>query len=134
MRIVLASPHDSFRRALRLLLQFKSGFDVVGEAKDGQELVSEINNSNPDLVLLDDHIIDQPDVELTAILHNLDPLLSVIVFSENTARAQAALNTGATAFVLKGETPNRLFVAIENIRLKDKDEQRTHYHDFFQPG
>jgi len=134
MRIVLASGNDSFRRALRLLLQFRPGFDVVGEANDQRELVGEIDRGDPELVLLDEDINELPFAELIATLHKLDASPAVIVFSENMAKAEAAMNAGASGFVLKGDPPNRLYVTLENIRLKDGDEKRADYHDFFQSG
>ena len=128
MRIVLASHHGSFRRALKLLLQDKHGYDIVGEAKNGRELISKIERSDPELVLLDGDINDQPFTELIATLHNLDASLVTVVFCENRTKAEIALNAGASGFVLKGDPPKALFVAIENIRQKDGDEERTHYH------
>jgi DNA-binding NarL/FixJ family response regulator len=128
MRIVLASHNSSFRRALKILLQGRHGYDIVGEAKNGRELISEIERRDPELVLLDEDIIDQPFAELIATLHSLDASLDVIVFSENRTKTEMAMNAGASSFVLKGGPPNMLFIAIENIRLKDTYEERTHYH------
>ena len=51
--IVLADDHTLFRNGLRTLLSGIEGFNVVGEASDGLELLSLLEKMTPDVILLD---------------------------------------------------------------------------------
>jgi CheY-like chemotaxis protein len=53
MRVLLADDEMNVRSALRLLLEQESGISVAGEVTNYTELVSQVKNINPDLVLLD---------------------------------------------------------------------------------
>jgi DNA-binding NarL/FixJ family response regulator len=51
-RILIVDDHEPFRSAVRLLLE-KGGFDVVGEAEDGEAALEAVRRLRPDIVLLD---------------------------------------------------------------------------------
>lgn len=51
--IVLVDDHTLFRNGLRTLLSGIEGFNVVGEASDGLELLSLLEKMTPDVILLD---------------------------------------------------------------------------------
>jgi len=51
-RVLIVDDHGAFRAAARLLLE-RGGFEVVGEAADGEEAVEAVARLRPDVVLLD---------------------------------------------------------------------------------
>ena len=53
IRILIADDHPLFRDGLRRLLQAEPGFEVVGEASDGDVLVDLARKTKPDIILLD---------------------------------------------------------------------------------
>ena len=53
IRIFLCDDHDLVREGLRALLEKESGFEVVGEAGDGQEAIQAVSRLEPDVVLMD---------------------------------------------------------------------------------
>ncbi len=53
IRIVIVDDHKLFREALRLLLDSRSDFAVVGEARSAAELLPLVERERPDIVLLD---------------------------------------------------------------------------------
>lgn len=53
VRVVLADDHPMFRFGLRAILEAAEDIEVVGEAKDGQELVALVEKERPDVVLTD---------------------------------------------------------------------------------
>ena len=72
-RILLADDHVLVRQALRLLLE-KEGFEVVGEAADGESAVREVQLLQPDVVQVANTQVDNSrtvTIELDANSHNL---------------------------------------------------------------
>ena len=53
IRIVLADDHPIVRDGLRKLLSLEEDIEVVGEASDGREVVQVIQETNPDILILD---------------------------------------------------------------------------------
>ena len=53
VRIFLADDHTLVRQGLRRILESHPGWEVVGEAADGQEAVRQVLDLKPDLVIMD---------------------------------------------------------------------------------
>jgi DNA-binding NarL/FixJ family response regulator len=58
-RLLIVDDHDGFRSIARAMLE-REGFDVVGEAADGQGAVTAVSELHPGIVLLDVHL---PDID-----------------------------------------------------------------------
>lgn len=104
IRVVLADDSPTVRRILRAALPPSSGFDVVGEASDGEETVALVARLRPDVVTLD---LEMPRVGGLAALAEImrstpTPVLVVSgVSREAAAETFRALELGAIDFVLK---------------------------------
>ena len=90
-----------------------SGYEVVGEAGDGQEAVELVDELQPDLVVMD---IKMPRMDgITAAKHMAEkriPVVLLTAFSQKELFEQAA-QVGAMAYVVKPFNPNDLLPAIE---------------------
>ena len=51
--MLIVDDHPIVRKGIRALLAEADGFEVVGEAGDGQEAVLRVEESNPDVILMD---------------------------------------------------------------------------------
>ena len=66
--IVIADDHPIIRDGLRVLLSREEDFDVVGEASDGREVLDRLQESDPDILLLD---LDMPRMDGLNVLQEL---------------------------------------------------------------
>jgi DNA-binding NarL/FixJ family response regulator len=65
--VLIVDDHPSFRATARLLLEVE-GYDVVGEAQDGEAAIEAAARLSPDLVLLD---VNLPDIDGFAVASRL---------------------------------------------------------------
>jgi DNA-binding NarL/FixJ family response regulator len=134
MRILIADDQPKVRLGLRVLLERLSGFEVVGEAVDAEELLAQAEQDCPDVVLLDWELpgmagvgrsasrrsepaahgepVETPGRGLLSALRRVCPDVAVIALSGWPEARQAALAAGAEAFVSKGDSPERLLAAV----------------------
>jgi DNA-binding NarL/FixJ family response regulator len=111
-RILLADDEAKVRSALRLLLEQQPGVEVLGEAVDSTGVIDWVKAACPDAILLDWEL---PGLPVTALLPVLDfhcPNLQVIALSGRPEVRRSALDAGVTAFVSKGDPPERLLAAV----------------------
>jgi DNA-binding NarL/FixJ family response regulator len=112
MRILIADDQAKVRFALRVLLERQSGLKVIGEAANGEDLLSQAKDLQPDLVLLAWELPGICCSELASALRQACPGLTVIALSGRPEAHGAALAAGVDTFVSKGDPPERLLAAI----------------------
>jgi response regulator NasT len=101
-----------------------SGFDVVGEAGDGQEAVELATDLKPDLVVMDIKMARMDGITAAKHLAEIKiPVVLLTAFAQKELFEQAA-EVGAMAYVLKPFNPNDLLPAIE-IALHRNSELRA---------
>lgn len=112
MRILLADGSSKVRFALRVLLEQHSDLIVVSEIDDAENLLSQIQVSYPDVVLLD---WDLPNLDRQEFLQHLrqrNPHLKVVALSGDPDARQSSLEVGVDSFVAKSDPPDRLLSVI----------------------
>ncbi len=108
-RILLVDDHPLTRSALAGLLT-QHGFEVVGEASDGEEAVEAAARLAPDLILLD---LSMPGLDgLNALprLREAAPKCEVVVLTASGTEENllGAIRGGAAGYLLKSEPPERI--------------------------
>jgi DNA-binding NarL/FixJ family response regulator len=108
-RILLVDDHPLTRSALAGLLT-QHGFDVVGEAADGEEAVEAAARLEPDLILLD---LSMPGLDGLSALPRLRaaaPHCEVVVLTASGTEENllGAIRGGAAGYLLKSEPPERI--------------------------
>ena len=107
-RVYLADAKLEERSALRLLL-LDLNMDIVGEAVDWPTTFAEVPISRADILLVEwDLLPIAPSAALEELRMVCPTALVIVLISHQKARQQAALSTGADAFISKGETPERV--------------------------
>lgn len=115
MKICVADGQSRVRHGLRVLLEQQPGWKVIGEAADTQELLEQVRNNCPDLVLFDWGLPGIPATELLSCLRKLCPALRVILMSGRHELRQTTIEAGADAFASKTESPERLVTLIREF-------------------
>jgi DNA-binding NarL/FixJ family response regulator len=111
--VLIVDDHADFRASARGLLE-ADGFDVVGEAADGKQAISEVERLRPDVVLLD---VQLPDVDGFAIAERLAAQGSgaaVVLISSREAAAYGPRLQAAAAkgFIAKRELSGEALAAL----------------------
>ncbi|MBI5117268.1 response regulator transcription factor [Candidatus Poribacteria bacterium] len=116
--IVLADDHAIFRHGLRRILAEDADLEVIGEAKDGLELLTLLNKLSPDLVILD---ISMPNLGGIEAIHRIkamrpDVKILMLTMYDRKEYLYEAITAGADGFSLKQGADKDLFNAIAAIR------------------
>src|SRR5438270_5778818 len=91
VRLLIVDDRPRTRRAVRALLAAHAGFDVVGEASDGEQALERVAELRPELVLLDVRMPRLDGIAATAEIKTRWPGIRVVVHSLATERQQDAL-------------------------------------------
>ena len=112
--IVLADDHRVVRSGLRLLLQGEPGMHVVGETGDVPGALKMVAARRPDVLVLDLNMPGPPSLpaipEIKAVSENTRVV--VLTMQDDPAFAREALQTGASAYVLKEAADEELVRAV----------------------
>jgi len=121
MRLVIADDHGVVRSGLRLLLDRQAGMEVVGEAADGAEAVSETVAHRPDLAILDVAMPRLTGLQATREIKRLAPGVDVLILSmhDDERYLFEALKAGAGGYVLKQKADRELVDAVRAIGRGD---------------
>ncbi len=119
-RVVLADDHAMFRQDLNRILMSGSDLDVVGEARDGTQLIEILSLIEPaaDMAIVDITLRDIGGIKATATIKHFYPAIKVLIISTHREiqYVQEALSSGADGYLLKEYLDAELFPAIEHIR------------------
>lgn len=121
-RVFLADSQSDERLAFRLLLQ-ELNMQVVGEASDWATTLSQAPSTNPDMLMVDwELVVNGTDANLEKLRLACPTAVVIVLISHLSAREQAALSSGADAFISKDETSEwvaeRLRETVASIQLK----------------
>jgi DNA-binding NarL/FixJ family response regulator len=107
--VVVIDDTIDIRAIMRIGLE-RAGLSVVGEAADAMRGVEEVRATRPDIVLLDLHMPEMGGIEALPLLLEASPQSRVVVYSAiaATRMTDAALDAGATGYIVKGVSTARI--------------------------
>jgi len=121
LRILIVDDHEVVRRGLHALLGTQAGWEVVGEAANGPDAVKQVNQINPDVVIMDITMPVMSGLDATRLIMETAPQTKVLIFTmhDSEQMMQTALEAGARGYVLKSNAASDLVAAIKAL---SKDE------------
>ncbi len=117
IRVSVFDDNKALRDSLYYLISAKRGFTIAGIYPDCNNVLEHLNRETADVVLMD---IDMPGlngIEATALIKSHFPLINVLILTayDDSEKVFAALQSGATGYLLKKTTPVKILEAISEI-------------------
>ena len=121
LTIVIADDQLLLRAGFRKLLDGEDGLEVVGDAADGQEALQLVERLRPNVVLMDIRMPVLDGIEATRRISQQFPRTAVLVLTtyDLDEYVFAALDAGASGFLLKDCPPGELTSAIQVVARGD---------------
>ena len=113
IRVLLADDHRMLREGVRNALT-EEGFEVVGEAGDGEEAVQLALALRPDVVLMDVSMPERDGVAAATLLHRDAPDVRVVMLTMHVDRdlIERSLRAGAVGYITKDCSTGELIEAL----------------------
>lgn len=115
-RVLIVDDHPLTRDALAALLA-QQGFDVVGDAHDGERAIAQAESLQPDLVLLDLTMPEMDGLTALPLIREHAPTCEVVVLtaSDDETSLLAAIRAGASGYLLKTEPPEQIATFLRGV-------------------
>jgi DNA-binding NarL/FixJ family response regulator len=114
VRVVLADDHATVRHGLRLMIDAEPDMTVVGEASDGQEVIREVADLKPDVIVMDISMPGMNGLAATRALKKMHPQAVIVTLTRHADESylHELLRAGVSGYVLKRSAPTELLHAI----------------------
>lgn len=114
IRVLLADDHTIVRKGLRSLLDNEPGIEVVGEADDGREAVQQVEDLQPDIVVMDIAMPSLNGLEATRLIKQRSPETKVLILTMHADEeyVHQLLRAGVSGYLVKKAAPTELVTAI----------------------
>jgi DNA-binding NarL/FixJ family response regulator len=115
IRVVLADNHALVRQGLKALLE-REGFQVAGEASDGQELIRVVGSVRPEIAILDISMPILNGIEAARELQKSSSTKAILLTRHDEDQyVTEALRAGVKGYVLKSQAATDLVHAIREV-------------------
>ena len=117
IRLVLADDHRLFRQGLRQICETVGGFEVVGEAENGQEAVDLVYELEPDVILMDINMPVLDGVQATTLIteSGLAARVVILTMHQQDRYVFEAVKAGARGYLLKDADGEELVAAVRAV-------------------
>lgn len=117
IRVLIADDHAIVRKGIRALLTAQPDIEVVGEAENGEEAITEAERHRPDVILMD---LVMPEVDGIAAIrritaHQPEARILVLTSFAGDDKVFPAIKAGALGYLLKDSGPEELVQAIYQV-------------------
>ncbi len=117
LKVLIADDHELTRCTLKLALMRHKYLELVGTACNGQEVVDQVGQKQPDVVILDMHMPIMDGWSASRIIKQKSPQTRIVAYSSVEGGKAKALDEGAIvdAFCEKGTCPTQIVEIIRSL-------------------
>lgn len=117
IKVAIADDHKIFRKGVILSLRTYPNIKFVQEAENGDELLAGLNESQPDIVLMDLRMPQKDGIETTKLISKQYPNIKVLVLTmyEDERFVSHLMENGANGYLLKSADPSEIKKAIMEV-------------------
>ncbi|AHL34035.1 LuxR family transcriptional regulator [Pseudomonas brassicacearum] len=117
LRLLLADDHEVTRTGFISMLAGSPGFEVVGQARDGQEALDLCERLKPDIAILDIRMPVLNGLGAARILQQRQPGIKVVIFTmdDSPDHLEAAIGAGAVGYLLKDASRDEVLDALKRV-------------------
>ena len=115
IRILLVDDHQVVREGLRRMLELEADMEVVGEAADAKEALTQVESLSPEIILMDIKMPGVDGIELTRQLKEKQPSCNIIMLTLYDEYLTEAIEAGAVGYLLKDVKREELVRAIRAV-------------------
>ena len=121
VRVLLADDQPLLRQGFAMIIDAEADLSVIGEAEDGAHAVALAGGLRPDVVLMDVRMPGMDGIEATRRIVTEQTTVRVIILTtfDLDEYAFAALQAGASGFLLKNTRPADLLASIRTVAAGD---------------
>ena len=117
IRVIIFEDNESLRLGLYQLVNSREEYQCVGAFKDCLNLIQNIKDTNPDIVLMDIQMPGIDGIEAVRILRDKYPNLKILmqtIFEDNDKIFQSIL-AGASGYILKNTSSDRILDSLKEV-------------------
>ncbi len=116
-KVIIIDDHPLFSRGLSQLIETQKDYKVIGMAKDRNEALALLDNSTPDLAIVDLNLGQEDGLELIKDIIIIHPQTKILVLSMHDERfyAERAIKAGAKGYIMKEEAESQVINAIKTV-------------------
>jgi DNA-binding NarL/FixJ family response regulator len=115
--VIIGDTREAMREGLRQMLNSDENINVVGEARNGKELLSQIKTLSPDIVILDGKMKGVDDAQIINSIKAVTKDIDVIVLNDERSLLIPSIENGVAGFLTRDISRNELVTAIRIIHL-----------------
>lgn len=123
IRVVIADDHEDMRRIERMLIERAEGFVIAGEARDGAELLTLVEQQKPQLVFLDVEMPEKTGVECARIIQDMNPAIVMIFATAHDEYMGDAFEVYAFDYLLKPFRKERVMQTLERAKKRIRHQR-----------
>jgi DNA-binding NarL/FixJ family response regulator len=122
LRVVVVDDSEVVRTKLRGLLKAETGFELVGEAEDGESGLEVAREHQPDLVIMDLRMPGISGIQATWQLGTVAPSSKVLVLTVSADQEDVtdAIMAGARGYVVKGAKDEEITAALKGVAAGER--------------
>lgn len=124
IRVLLADDDDLIRMSIAAVCSAIDHVELVGEAEDGEDFLTQFDALRPDVVLLDINMPKLTGLDVLGKLRSADPAVAVVMLTANSDAATVThcIASGAAGYILKSNPPDEIRATIREVCVNKRRE------------